>query len=592
MELFLDALLDALIDGVKMLPFLYLAYLLIEWLERHHGESIEGALAGGGRWGFIPGALLGCVPQCGFSAVASNLYASRVITPGTLLAVFIATSDEAIPLLAAEPSQWVTLVLLLACKVAFAIVGGWLLDIPLRRVLPHSLYGGYEGHADDVDCHEEHEESSSIFMAALRHTLGIISLLFEGFGEEPITAALSGMGIFQPMLTALVGLVPNCAVSVLLAQLYVQGAISFGSLFAGLTAGAGVGLAVLWRVNPSWKQNLFMTGLLWAVGASLCSAPSPAGEGFLASPVCILYNLYIQKGGLPMQYSIENDILRLTVDSHGAEPVSVIHKPTGAELLWQADPAVWKRHAPILFPYTGKLTGGKMLAKGVEYAGGQHGFARDVEHTMTHHADNLLEFELHANAETLPKWPYAFVLRSTFTLEGETVHHTLTVENPVEDKLCFGIGYHPAFALPFDDRHVTEDYEIRFDGVESPLCVSAQPNGLLNGQSYYLARNVEAIQLTDDLFDNDSHAMVNLRSAHVSVIEKDTGRSVICDVSDFPYTLIWSAPKKPLHFICIEPWHSLPGEENGPIDWEQRPCAAILKKGESWSTTLSTTFVR
>ena len=132
-----------------------------------------------------------------------------------------------------------------------------------------------------------------------------------------------------------------------------------------------------------------------------------------------------------MQYSIENDILRLTVDSHGAEPVSVIHKPTGAELLWQADPAVCKRHAPILFPYTGKLTGGKMLAKGVEYAGGQHGFARDVEHTMTHHADNLLEFELHANAETLPKWPYAFVLRSTFTLEGETVHHTLTVENRV-----------------------------------------------------------------------------------------------------------------------------------------------------------------
>ena len=254
MELFLDALLDALIDGVKMLPFLYLAYLLIEWLERHHGESIEGALAGGGRWGFIPGALLGCVPQCGFSAVASNLYASRVITPGTLLAVFIATSDEAIPLLAAEPSQWVTLVLLLACKVAFAIVGGWLLDIPLRHVLPHSLYGGYEGHADDVDCHEEHEESSSIFMAALRHTLEIFVfiLLFS----------------FQPMLTALVGLVPNCAVSVLLAQLYVQGAISFGSLFAGLTAGAGVGLAVLWRVNPSWKQNLFMTGLLWAVGAA------------------------------------------------------------------------------------------------------------------------------------------------------------------------------------------------------------------------------------------------------------------------------------------------------------------------------------
>ena len=277
MELFVDALLDALVDSVKMLPFLYLAYLLIEWLERHHGARIEEALAGGGRWGFVPGALLGCVPQCGFSAVASNLYASRVITPGTLLAVFIATSDEAVPLLAAEPSQWPSLVALLICKAGFGMVGGALLDLPLRHLLPKSLYGGYSGHADEVDCHEEHEEHSGIWLAALRHTLEIfafilifsllIGLVFGSVGETAITSALAGMGVFQPMLTALVGLVPNCAASVLLAQLYIQGAISFGSLFAGLTAGAGVGLAVLWRVNPSWKQNLFMTGLLWAVGA-------------------------------------------------------------------------------------------------------------------------------------------------------------------------------------------------------------------------------------------------------------------------------------------------------------------------------------
>ena len=114
MEIIVDAFLDALIDGVKMLPFLYLAYLLIEWLERNHGERIEKALAGGGHWGFVPGALLGCVPQCGFSAVAANFYASRVITPGTLLAVFLATSDEAIPLLAAEPTLWNKLGLLLS----------------------------------------------------------------------------------------------------------------------------------------------------------------------------------------------------------------------------------------------------------------------------------------------------------------------------------------------------------------------------------------------------------------------------------------------------------------------------------------------
>lgn len=279
MELILDVLLDALIDGAKMLPFLYLAYLLIEWLERNHGQRIENALAGGGRWGFVPGAVLGCVPQCGFSAVAANFYASRVITPGTLLAVFVATSDEAIPLLAAEPGMWGTLAVLLVLKVILGMAAGFVLDVPLRRVLPQSLYGGYAGHADEVDCHEEHEEHSGIFLAALRHTLEIfafillfsflIGLVFELVGEGAITALLGRMGPFQPMVAALIGLVPNCAASVLLAQLYMQGAITFGSLMAGLTAGAGIGLAVLWRVNPSWKQNLFMTGLLWAAGAAM-----------------------------------------------------------------------------------------------------------------------------------------------------------------------------------------------------------------------------------------------------------------------------------------------------------------------------------
>ena len=279
MELILDVLLDALIDGAKMLPFLYLAYLLIEWLERNHGQRIENALAGGGRWGFVPGAVLGCVPQCGFSAVAANFYASRVITPGTLLAVFVATSDEAIPLLAAEPGMWGTLAVLLVLKVILGMAAGFVLDVPRRRVLPQSLYGGYAGHADEVDCHEEHEEHSGIFLAALRHTLEIfafillfsflIGLVFELVGEGAITALLGRMGPFQPMVAAFIGLVPNCAASVLLAQLYMQGAITFGSLMAGLTAGAGIGLAVLWRVNPSWKQNLFMTGLLWAAGAAV-----------------------------------------------------------------------------------------------------------------------------------------------------------------------------------------------------------------------------------------------------------------------------------------------------------------------------------
>ncbi|MDD4850019.1 MAG: aldose 1-epimerase family protein [Gemmiger sp.] len=292
------------------------------------------------------------------------------------------------------------------------------------------------------------------------------------------------------------------------------------------------------------------------------------------------------------QFTIENEALRLTVAAHGAEPVSVVDKATGAEMLWQADPAVWNRHAPILFPYTGKLTEGKMIAKGKEYPGGQHGFARDMEHCLAEKTDTTLTLVLAADEKTKALWPYDFVLRSHFVLEGRTVHHTLTVENPTEPLLRFGIGYHPAFVIPFDDAHTTADYELRFAGEESPLCVSALPHGLLSGKSYFLARNTESIPLSDHLFDADSHCMVNLQSKTLALVEKDTGRQVRCDIAGYPYVLLWSAPSTPLKFICIEPWHSLPGEEGGPLEWEHRPCTASLHPGESWQTTLSTTFER
>ena len=240
-------------------------------------------LAGGGRWGAVPGAVLGCVPQCGFSAIASNFYASRVITLGTLMAVYLATSDEAIPLLVSMPAYWDKLILLMVIKVVYAVFVGFLLDFVLRKALPRSLRGGYTGHADEVDCHEEHSDEEGhpqpIWKAALRHTLEIFVFIFvfslvfglivEGVGEDVFASVLGRMGFFQPVVAALVGLVPNCAASVLMTQLYVEGALRFSSLVAGLCTGAGVGLAVLWRVNPSWKQNLFITGLTWGAGAFL-----------------------------------------------------------------------------------------------------------------------------------------------------------------------------------------------------------------------------------------------------------------------------------------------------------------------------------
>ncbi len=282
MELFLEVLEESLLDSVKLLPLLFAAYLIIELIERHQGEKIEQLLAGGGRWGAVPGALLGCVPQCGFSAVASNFYASRVITLGTLIAVYLATSDEAIPLLLSMPAYWDRLLLLIAIKVVYAIIAGFALDFLLRPLLPASLRGGYTGHASEVDCHAEHEEAdgpAAVCLAALSHTVQIFifillfslafGLIVEGLGEDVISSALGSMGFFQPVFAALVGLIPNCAASVLLTQMYLEGALRFSSLAAGLCTGAGVGLAVLWRSNPSWKQNLFITLLIWAAGAAL-----------------------------------------------------------------------------------------------------------------------------------------------------------------------------------------------------------------------------------------------------------------------------------------------------------------------------------
>ena len=283
MDLFLDVLSESFVDTVKMLPFLFLAYLFIEYVEHRHGERIEAVLESSGRWGAIPAALLGCVPQCGFSAIASNFYASRVISLGTLIAVFLATSDEAVPLLVSMPAYWDKLVLLMVIKVLYAIAVGLVLDFVLRGVLPRSLRGGYTGNADEIDCHETHDDEEGhqrpIWQAALRHTLEIFAFIFlfsvlfglivEGVGEDVFADFLGQMGFFQPVFSALVGLIPNCAASVLLTQLYVEGALRFSSLVAGLCTGAGVGLAVLWRANPLWKQNLFITGLTWAAGAAV-----------------------------------------------------------------------------------------------------------------------------------------------------------------------------------------------------------------------------------------------------------------------------------------------------------------------------------
>lgn len=293
-----------------------------------------------------------------------------------------------------------------------------------------------------------------------------------------------------------------------------------------------------------------------------------------------------------MDYIIENDLIKVTVTTFGAQVKSVVRKCDGVEHMWQADPAVWGYHAPILFPYCGRLLDGKLVAKGKTYeSGSQHGFARTMEHEFVYQNKETLVLQITDTPETMAIWPYKFRLMSAFTIEGDVLHHTLTVENRDEAEMPFGIGYHPAFAIPFDGQHTYADYELRFDQIESPICLNTAPRGLISGKTYFLGNNLNTIPIDEELFANDSHCMMGLQSETLGIYEKDSGRGVVCSIKSFPYCLIWSKPGEP-RFVCIEPWNSLPSREDGCYDWDKKPAAAILQPEESWSTTLSTAFVR
>ncbi len=292
-----------------------------------------------------------------------------------------------------------------------------------------------------------------------------------------------------------------------------------------------------------------------------------------------------------MDYILENEYLKVAVTTAGAQVSSVIRKCDGAEHIWQADPAVWGWYGPILFPHCGKVADGMIEAKGGKFPAAQHGFARNMEHRFLRQTEKQLVLLLESNEETLKKWPYAFRLYSTFTLEEDALHHSLTVENPGQEALRFGIGYHPAYAIPFDGKHRVDDYVLKFDSPQSPVCIGCLPEGLVHGNCYSLGSNLRELPINEALFANDSHCMAGLSARTLGIYEKDSGRAVVCDISAFPYTLIWSKPGVP-RFVCIEPWHSLPSWENSSRAWDEKPAAAILQPGQRFETTLKTRFVR
>ena len=269
----LDILLDAFLDTLKVIPFLLGVYILIEYIEHKSSDKLGNALKKMGPFGSIGGAILGVIPQCGFSVVASNLFAGRLITMGTLLAVFISTSDEAIPMLVSNPGSIGDLWKFILIKMAVAIAVGIVVDLILRLLHLDKQKGSIHDLCSHCDC-----EHHSIFRAALSHTVEIIififivNLLLNGFmefaGKETVSKILMTDSVFQPLIAAVVGFIPNCAASVVLTQLYISGVLSFGSIIAGLTTSAGIGILVLFKINKHQKQNLSIMAILYIVGVA------------------------------------------------------------------------------------------------------------------------------------------------------------------------------------------------------------------------------------------------------------------------------------------------------------------------------------
>lgn len=257
----IETLLESLTDILRSIPILLVVYLVIELVE-HHFHAEQFLHYKDRLFGPPLGALLGCIPQCGFSAASATLYHSRVIGAGTLIAVFISTSDEALPILLANPGNAQTVVKLLLCKVVVAILAGYLFG---RTVFRGEVLAVQQDPLDLMDCdehcHEHHKPS--IFRNALYHTfktvlyiavtLTVINILIYLLGEEQLEAALLTNSVFQPVITALLGLIPGCTTSVLLTELYLQGTISFGSAVAGLSTGAGFGFLILFKQRRDLK---------------------------------------------------------------------------------------------------------------------------------------------------------------------------------------------------------------------------------------------------------------------------------------------------------------------------------------------------
>jgi len=266
----LHIIIHTLKEVLNLIPFLFIAFLLIELIEHKFNNKSKKIISKSGKFGPLLGSLLGLFPQCGFSVFATNLYVTRIISLGTLIAIYLTTSDEMLPILLSEKVEFNIIFKLLVIKFIIGILAGFIIDLVLSKTSKKEKIN-YEL-CDDEHCHCE----KGIFTSSIKHTLNtivfifiitlILNILMHTSGEENLSKLFLKDSIFGPFIASLIGLIPNCGASVVITQLYLNNTITLGSTMAGLLTGSGVAIVVLFKSNKDYKENLIILSLLYGIG--------------------------------------------------------------------------------------------------------------------------------------------------------------------------------------------------------------------------------------------------------------------------------------------------------------------------------------
>ena len=292
-----------------------------------------------------------------------------------------------------------------------------------------------------------------------------------------------------------------------------------------------------------------------------------------------------------MRYVLENEKLRVEIDSFGAELKSVKDKVTEQEYMWQADPAFWGRTSPVLFPFVGKLKNDSFLHGGKTYTMKQHGFARDMEHQLVSKTEDSISFKLVTSNETLEKFPFSFVLNISYELKDNEVKVLWEVcNNSVDKHMHFGIGAHPAFNCPVHGEDSKAGYQLYFAGLdELHYCINSPVTGLYLKEEHVLPLENNRVVITPEFFDKYTYIAEGNQTKEIGLEDSD-GNKIVSVLFDMPLFGIWSPEGKNAPFLCIEPWYGRCDSEDFEGTLKMRAYDNSLEAGEKFNTSYTMRF--